>query len=34
MPTNNDVEGVKYNYTVDSIVEEESKVLKEAISEL
>lgn len=34
MPTKEDVSDVKYNYTVDSIVEEESKILKEAISEL
>ena len=34
MPTKNDVDGVKYNYVVDSIADEESKVLREAISEL
>ena len=34
MPTKNEIKGVKYNYTVDPIVEEESKLLKEAISEL
>ena len=34
MPTKNDIGSVKYNYTVDSIVEEESKVLRNVISEL
>ena len=35
MPTKNDVEDVKYNYTVDSIEEgEELRVLRNAISEL
>ena len=34
MPTKNEIEGVKYNYTVDAVIEEESKLLKEAISEL
>ncbi|MBW2985116.1 AAA family ATPase [Candidatus Woesearchaeota archaeon] len=34
MPTKDDIKEVRYNYSVDPIVEEETQVLREAISEL
>ena len=34
MPTKDDIKGVRYNYSVDPIGEEETQVLREAISEL
>ena len=34
MPTKDDIKEVRYNYSVDPIVEEEAQVLREAISEL